>query len=162
MSEIRRQTIAALQVGTSVTITRTFTAKDVDDFSAVTRDHNPIHFHPQFVELKGFRGRICHGLLVGSMLTEVGGQMAWLASGMNFRFKNPVYFNDTITCCVTLVAVDANCRAEASARFTNQNGETVIEASLFGVLPNHRERQALAEIAAGGPLSKPSQACPAD
>lgn len=146
MSDIRRRTVAGLKTGDSISITRTFTEKDVAAFSAVTRDHNPIHFSRRFVELKGFKERICHGLLVGGMLTEVGGQMAWLASGMNFRFKRPVYFNDTITCHVTLASVDANQRATAQAVFTNQDGEIVMEAGLFGVLPNNQERQVLADM----------------
>lgn len=146
MSDIRRRTVAGLKAGDSFSITRTFTEKDVAVFSAVTRDRNPIHFSRQFVALKGFKGRICHGLLVGGMLTEVGGQMAWLASGMNFRFKRPVYLNDTITCHVTLASVDANRRATAQAVFTNQNREIVMEASLFGLLPNNPERQVLAEM----------------
>ena len=143
MTDIRCRTIAGLKAGDTFLITRTFTEKDVDVFSEVTRDHNPIHSSKRFVELKGFNGRICHGLLVGGMITEVGGQIGWLASGMNFRFKKPVYFNDTITCRFTLTNVDEKNRAEAEAVFTNQHQEVVLEASLFGVLPNAEERQVL-------------------
>lgn len=28
---------------------------------------------------------ICHGLLVGGMICEFGGQVGWLASGMDFK-----------------------------------------------------------------------------
>lgn len=148
MNEIRRRTIAGLNAGDTLTLTRTFTEKDVDAFTGVTRDQNPIHSSKQFVELKGFKDRICHGLLVGGMITEVGGQMGWLASGMNFRFRKPVYFNDTITCRFTLTAVDEKNRATADAVFTNQNAEIVMEASLFGVLPNAQERQVLQDLLA--------------
>ncbi|MBC2712207.1 MAG: MaoC family dehydratase [Desulfosarcina sp.] len=146
MVDIRRRTAAGLNAGDTFTITRTFTEKDVDAFTEVTRDHNPIHFSKRFVELKGFRDRVCHGLLVGSMITEMGGQMGWLASEMNFRFKKPVYFNDTVTCRCTLTSVDETNRAEAEAVFTNQNGEVVLEASLFGVLPDAPERQVLQDL----------------
>ncbi|MBR9987335.1 MAG: MaoC family dehydratase N-terminal domain-containing protein, partial [Desulfosarcina sp.] len=80
------------------------------------------------------------------MITEVGGQMGWLASGMNFRFIKPVYFNDTITCRCTLTTVDEKNRAEVEAVFTNQHDEIVLEASLFGVLPNARERKVLQDL----------------
>ena len=146
MNDIRRRTVAGLNAGDTFTITRTFTEKDVDVFTEVTRDHNPIHSSKPFVALKGFNDRICHGLLVGGMITEVGGQIGWLASGMNFRFKKPVYFNDTITCRFTITSVDEKNRAEAEAVFTNQYQETVLEASLFGVLPNARERQVLQDL----------------
>ncbi len=146
MNDIRRRTVAGLNAGDTFTLTRTFTEKDVDAFTEVTRDHNPIHSSKRFVELKGFRARICHGLLVGGMITEMGGQMGWLASGMNFRFVKPVYFNDTITCHCTLTTVDEKNRAEAKAVFTNQHHEIVLEASLFGVLPNARERRVLQDL----------------
>lgn len=143
MSDIRRRTAAGLKAGDTFAITRTFTENDVDVFTELTRDANPIHFDKQFVALKGFKGPICHGLLVAAMITEVGGQMGWLASGMNFRFKKPVYFNDTVTCHCTIISVDKKNRAEAQAVFTNQDGDIVLKASLFGVLPNDRERQVL-------------------
>jgi 3-hydroxybutyryl-CoA dehydratase len=146
MTDIRRRTVAGLNAGDTFTLIRTFTAKDIEAFTDVTRDHNPIHSSQRFVALKGFEDRICHGLLVGAMITEMGGQMGWLASGMNFRFKRPVYLNDTITCRCTLTSVDETHRAQAEALFTNQHNEIVLEASLFGVLPNPQERQVLREL----------------
>jgi acyl dehydratase len=65
---------------------------------------------------------------------------------MNFRFKKPVYLNDTITCRFTLIRVDEKNRAEAEAVFTNQRGEMVLEATLFGVLPNAAERRVLGDL----------------
>jgi acyl dehydratase len=98
MSEIRNRTIHGLQVGDVFTISRRFTEKDMMTFADVTRDYNAVHLDPRFSSAKNFKDRICHGLLVGSMLTEIGGQIGWLASAMNFRFKQPVYFGETITC----------------------------------------------------------------
>ena len=96
MSEIRRKAIAGLKIGDSFTIRRTFTEADMTAFAGITRDYNPVHFENRFAALKNFNDRICHGLLVASMLTEVGGQIGWLASVMNFRFKKPVYFGGRI------------------------------------------------------------------
>lgn len=146
MTDIRRRTVAGLKSGDTFSLVRTFTDKEVDSFSEITRDYNPIHSSDRFVALKGFSRRICHGLLVGGMITEIGGQMGWLASGMNFRFKKPVYINDTVTCFCTLTSVDAQGRATAEAVFTNQHGDVVLEAGLFGVLPDARERRVLADL----------------
>ncbi|BBO68498.1 hypothetical protein DSCA_24280 [Desulfosarcina alkanivorans] len=151
MTDIRRRTVAGLKTGDTFTLTRTFSEKDVKAFADVTRDDNPIHSSRRFVALKGFTDRICHGLLVGGMITEMGGQMGWLASGMNFRFRKPVYLNDTITCRCTLIALDEKNRAEAEAVFTNQRGEIVLEAGLFGVLPNLQEREVLRDLLGAGP-----------
>ena len=74
MSEIRRRAIAGLKVGDSFTIKRTFAEEDMIAFAVITRDYNPVHFDDRFAAIKNFNGRICHGLLVAGMLTEVGGQ----------------------------------------------------------------------------------------
>ena len=130
-------------------------------FADITRDYNPIHFEKRFVQTKNFNGRICHGLLVGSILTEIGGQIGWLASDMNFRFKRPVYIGDTIECTFTISEVDARNRARAEAIYRNQDGVIVLEADLAGILPGTPELEVLDTMAAeGDPTNKLSSRKP--
>jgi acyl dehydratase len=156
MSHIRKQTIRGLKIGDSFSVERTFTEKDMLKFGEITRDYNPVHFDRRFSEVKSFKGRICHGLLVGSMLTEIGGQIGWLASVMNFRFKQPVYFGDTIRCSFTITQIDEQTqRAGARAIYRNQEDAVVLEAELAGILPGPRERQVLdAMVAEGDPTNR--------
>jgi acyl dehydratase len=130
-------------VGDSFTTTRTFSEADMIAFAGITRDYNPVHFDERFSALKEFNGRICHGLLVAGMLTEIGGQMGWLASVMNFRFKKPVYFGDTVTCKLTITNIDDRNRARAFAEYKNEDGVLVLEADLEGILPGASEREIL-------------------
>jgi acyl dehydratase len=146
MSEIRRKAISGLKIGDSFTIKRIFTEEDMIAFAAITRDYNPVHFDDRFAAGKKFDGRICHGLLVAAMLTEVGGQMGWLASVMNFRFKKPVYFGDAITCQLVITAIDKKNRASAAARYQNQDGMIVLEADLEGILPGVSDREILSTM----------------
>jgi acyl dehydratase len=140
MSDIRRRAIKGLRAGDRFTLTRTFTEADMSAFGRITRDFNPVHYDRRFAEAKNFRDRICHGLLVAGLLTEIGGQVGWLASGMNFRFKKPVYFGDTITCTLKIKTIDAAGRATAESIFRNQSDQIVLEAELAGYLPNRSER----------------------
>ena len=100
--------------------------------------------------MKNLRGRICHGLLVASMITQIGGQIGWLASRFDLRFMKPVYFEDTITCRLTVDDIDEKGRAKATAVFQNQEGTTVLEALLEGVLPGAAEREVLKIMVAEG------------
>jgi acyl dehydratase len=150
MSEIRNRTIQGLQVGDTFTISRRFTEEDMMIFADVTRDYNAVHFNARFSKAKNFKDRICHGLLVGSMLTQIGGQIGWLASVMDFRFKQPVYFGETITCRFTITAIDERLRASAEAVYFNQDGNLVLEAELKGILPDAAERRILDDMVAGG------------
>jgi 3-hydroxybutyryl-CoA dehydratase len=155
MSYIRKKTIAGLKPGDSFTVSRTFTENDATAFADVGRDYNPVHFDLRFAKAKRFHGPICQGLLVASLLTEIGGQIGWLASEMNFRFKKPVYFGDRIECRFTLTELDDRNRAKAEVMFKNQRDETVIEAYVTGITPSLPERRVLeVMMAEGDPTNK--------
>jgi acyl dehydratase len=150
MSQLRERAVRGLQPGDVLAATRTFSATDLAAFGDLTRDYNPVHYDAPFACGKGFGGLICHGLLVGGMVCEIGGAVAWLATEMSFRFRRPVYPGDTITCTLTVLAVDERQRATAAAVLTNQDGVVVIEATLAGRLPGPEERARLAAIRAPG------------
>jgi len=155
MSEIRNKTIEGLRAGDVFKVTRTFTEEEVLRFADISRDYNPVHFDERWIEVKNLQGRICHGLLVAGIITEIGGQIGWLASGMDFRYKKPVYFGDTITCIFTITEIDARGRATAEGIFKNQNGAIVLKAVITGVLPGVAERKVLkAMVAEGDPTNK--------
>ncbi len=143
---IRLNAVQGLAAGDSFSITRTFTEEDTIQFGDLTRDYNPVHYDTRWTDQKGFKGLICHGLLVGSMICEFGGQVGWLATGMDFKFLKPVYFDDTIHCKVTITSIDERMRAAAEAIFTNQADEQVGHAYLIGRLPNLPEREVLEKM----------------
>ena len=150
MSEIRKKTIKGLQTGDVFSTLRTFTESDVAKFADISRDYNPVHFNRKFTDVKNFDGRICHGLLVAGMVTEIGGQIGWLASAMSFEFKHPGYFGDTIRCELVMKDIDEKGRATADAVFTNEKGIIVLESELNGILPGTDEKQVMQEMLAEG------------
>ena len=140
MGTMRERAASGLEPGDTFTLRRTFSEEDVTAFARISRDYNPVHFDPRYAGAKGFDGRVCHGLLVASMLTEVGGQLGWLASGMQFRFRRPVYIGESILCELTVVEIGVRGRARAEARFTNVLGQVVLEAEVTGYVPGPEER----------------------
>ena len=155
MSTIRKKAAEGINVGDVFTITRTFYEADMITFADITEDYNPVHFDDRFASAKRYSGRICHGLLVASMLTHIGGQIGWLASRMDFRYKKPVYFGDTVKCTLVITKIDKNNRAEAEAIFKNQDDVTVLEAFLGGILPGEAEKRVLTVmLAEGDPTNK--------
>ncbi len=155
MSHIRSKAVTGLAVGDTFTITRTFSQDETLTFGQLTRDYNPVHYDMRFAEVKGFNGLISHGLLTGSMVCEVGGQIGWLASRMDFRFKQPVYFGDSITCRVTITKREPSGKAEAKAVMTNQDGVEVVEAQLEGFVPGPAEKEVLQAMQAEGDPTNP-------
>ncbi len=150
MSELRDRAIAGVRPGDRFSVTRTFTREDTLRFGELTRDYNPVHYERDFAAAKGFPTPILHGLLTGSMICEIGGQLAWLASSMSFTFRRPVFFGDTITCTITIETVEESGHSTSAAAFTNQDGEVVVEATLAGRLPTAGDRDVLAAIVERG------------
>ena len=155
MSQLRNKTIAGLKLGDIFKVTRTFSQAEMKIFADISRDYNPVHFDERFAATKGFDRCICHGMLVASILTEIGGQIGWLASGMNLRFLKPVYFDDTVTCRCTLTKLDERGKAVAECIFKNQANETVVEATLKGIIPGQVEIDVLKKMVAEGDPTNP-------
>ncbi len=150
MTDFRQQAADGLQPGDSFRISRTFTHDEVVRFAKISRDYNPVHFDDRFAKARNFQGPICHGLLTASLVTEIGGQIGWLASGMNFRFKGPVYVGETITCSWVITDIDQKGRAKASVIIKKENGITVIEAEIAGIVPGLEERKILSQMLSEG------------
>ena len=150
MVGLRERAAEGLQVGDSFKISRTFTNDDVVNFAGISRDYNPVHFDARFAKARNFPAPVCHGLLAAGMVTEIGGQIGWLATGMNFRFKGPVYVGETITCNWVITDIDQKGRAKASVTITKQDGATVIEAEIGGVVPGDAERKVLSQMLSEG------------
>jgi 3-hydroxybutyryl-CoA dehydratase len=155
VSEMREQVLKGLKKGSAFTITRTFSREETVEFGNLTRDFNPVHYDSRFAQASGYPELICHGLLIGGMICEIGGQLAWLAASMNFKYLKPVYFGDTITCRFEITSLDEKGRAEAEAEFFNQRQEIVLQAQLTGYLPSRAKKEVLAEmIEEGDPTNK--------
>lgn len=156
MSRMREKAAQGLKAGDVFTVTRTFSRAETEAFGELTRDYNPVHYDSEFAGVKGFPRLILHGLLTAGMLCQVGGQLAWLATRMDFRFRRPVFFGDTITCTVTVTSVDRRGWAKAAALYTNQNGEVVVSADMEGQVPQGEARTSLGRrLEQGDPYNPP-------
>lgn len=152
---MRIKAIEGLKIGDTFSVSRTFSEQDVIQFAHISRDYNPVHFEKRFATIKNFKGIVCHGLLVASLVTEIGGQIGWLASEMTFQFKKPVYIGDTIKCDLTITKIDKKGRAEAKAICKNENGILVLACNLKGIVPGAGEKQVMEDmVSAGDPTNK--------
>ena len=155
MSSMRQRAARGIKAGDVFRVSRTFSQLETEAFGELTRDYNPVHYDAEFARLKGFPELILHGLLTAGMVCEVGGQLAWLATRMNFSFLRPVHFGDTITCAVTIQSVDGRGWAKAEAVYTNQDGEVVVMGELEGQLPTGSEQELLSRrLAQDDPYNK--------
>ena len=121
-----------MNVGDTLSWTRTFTEDDVRDFTRLSGDAGTHHLQPDE------HGRLmAHGLLTATLPTKIGGDLNFIARELTFQFHRPVFAGDTITCDVTLVELEPG---EHYTRMTskwvclNQQGKEVMTGEARGVV----------------------------
>jgi len=87
---------------------RTVTEADVVMFAGLSGDYNPLHTDQTFAEKTPFGQRIAHGMLSVSISTGLGQTLGIFEGttlalmGMEFSYKAPVFFGDTIRLRLTV------------------------------------------------------------
>ncbi len=97
---------------THITPGRTITETDVTMFAALTGDYNEIHTSEEYAKNSNFGKRIAHGLLLLSIshglisrLDMIDGTGIGFAEIEDWKFKAPVFFNDTVYVKVTVTEI---------------------------------------------------------
>lgn len=118
--------------GSVITYERTFTAEDVLAFGEFTGDQQAIHTEPDD------EGRLfVQGLLTGSLMTKIGGDLSFIARTMDFEFRRPVFTGETITCEWTVESKterEDRYLLDNAVVFFNERGEIVVDAGTSGLI----------------------------
>jgi 3-hydroxybutyryl-CoA dehydratase len=120
------------EVGESATLERTIDDAMIRGFAEVTGDRNPVHLDDDYAKESFFGGRIAHGMLVASLISEVLGTRlpgpGTIYLSQQLAFRAPVRPGDTVTVRAEIIAFDKErSRITMSTRVTNQRGEIVID-----------------------------------
>ena len=95
-----------LKIGNSYIEKRKVSEKMIKNFSNASGDKNPIHLDEKFAKKTIFRGKIAHGLLVGSFISSVIGNKfpgpGTIYVSQNLIFKKPVRINDIVIVKVSI------------------------------------------------------------
>lgn len=90
-----------IKVGDVFSFHRTISIKDIDNFAAITEDHNPLHCDEEYASKTKFGGRIAHGMLCGSLFSTLFGMVCPgkrnLYLSQSLSFKQPIHPNTELT-----------------------------------------------------------------
>jgi 3-hydroxybutyryl-CoA dehydratase len=122
-----------MDVGHTVTFTKTVTDEVVRQFAEASGDDQPLHLDESFGAKTRFKKRIAHGMLSAGFISAALGTK--LAPGyvvvymsQQLRFRLPVAIGDTITATAVIKEVDAEKRIlTVETNCTNQSGEVVVQ-----------------------------------
>ena len=83
-------------------IAKTFGHEQILNYSVVSGDKNPIHLDETFAKNTDFKGRIAHGMLVLSLISEMmyeNFSEDWLSTGkLKVKFRAPLFLDRKVVC----------------------------------------------------------------
>ena len=89
-----------IQVGDSASIERMISLEDINIFSDLTGDKNPLHVDQVFAEKAKFGARVAHGMLTSSFISTLIGMTlpgkGSILTNISLDFKKPVFIGDTL------------------------------------------------------------------
>jgi len=97
---IARHTINDFSEGQEFSFTQAITSEDIDAFARVSGDLSPVHMSEAFAKECGFQGRVVHGALLVSYISQMvgvhfpGGNC--LLNSLNVKFHAPCFEGDTV------------------------------------------------------------------
>lgn len=126
--------ISDIKIGDTASFQKTISESDVYLFGGITGDLNPAHFNEVLAKESFFKGRIAHGMLVGSFISTVLGMYlpgpGSIYLGQELKFLAPVRFNDTITATGEVIEIlKEKNRIIMRTTCTNQDGILVIDGT---------------------------------
>jgi 3-hydroxybutyryl-CoA dehydratase len=109
-TEVHGYYLEDLSVGMTAVYTKTVTDADIQAFSGVSGDTNPIHLSDDFAKGSMFEGRIAHGMLSASFIsTLIGTRLPGpgaIYMSQSLKFLAPVRPGQTVNTRVTITAID--------------------------------------------------------
>lgn len=121
-------------VGDRASRTRTVTEQDIELFTELTGDRNPLHHDLELASRTRFGGIIVQGGVTSGLLNAVvaedlpGPGSVFL--NLNLNFREAVRPGDTITATVEVTEVrDDKPLSRLDCRITNQEGVTVLDGT---------------------------------
>jgi acyl dehydratase len=125
---------AAMKVGDTARRTRTVLERDIELFSEITGDRNPLHYDPDLAAASRFGGIVVQGGVTSGLLNAVvaedlpGPGSVFLH--VDWSFRAPVRPGDTITAEVRVTDVrDDKPITTLATLITNQDGVVVLDGT---------------------------------
>lgn len=125
---------------TRATWSHVVTPEDVQAFSELSGDRNPIHLDDEFARDRGYRARVVPGALLGAYVSRVLAEQlpgpGCVSLSYELHFAQPVYIGDEIELAVEVVhRSDELGAAVLTVAITNGSGTPAVHGKVRALLP---------------------------
>ena len=128
-----------LAIGMTAVYSKTVTESDINLFSAISGDTNPLHLDHEYARTTMFGGPIAHGMLSASFLSTVIGTKlpgpGCIYIAQNCKFKAPVRAGDTVRARVTITELAPERRRAMLATICTVGDTVVIDGDAVVMVP---------------------------
>jgi len=127
---INAATAGNLDVGYRLTVSKTLSENDIELFSKVTGDANPLHLDEAFAQKTIFKGRIAHGMLtaglISAALSKLPGIVVYISQ--DIHFLKPVRIGQTIQAAVQVIErIEDRSEYRLKTTCTDSEGRVVVD-----------------------------------
>ncbi len=117
-----------LEVGDTVTFTKTITEDDVRSFAATSGDTNRLHLDAEFAEGSRFGERIVHGTLVSGLISAALARLPGLTIylSQDLEFSGPVMIDDRVSARVEIAEDLGNNQYRLETTIFNETTDAMV------------------------------------
>ena len=120
-----------IQIGDSASIERVICLKDIETFSNLTGDKNPLHVDQSFAEKSKFGSRVAHGMLTSSFISTLIGVTlpgeGSIITNISLDFRKPVFIDDSLRTTIEVTKkIDLSKQVHFKIKICNQHSEVAI------------------------------------
>lgn len=123
------------RLGATFSLSRVLSAAEIDAFAELSGDVSPLHMDANFARAHGFRDRVVHGVMLGSLLSQLVGVhfpgRSCLLQRMDLAFVSPAYAGDTVHASIEVRFVSESTRTvELRGTIRNAEGKKLVRATI--------------------------------
>src|SRR3989344_7219670 len=120
-----------INLGEVCEFNKILTVQDIDNYAALTGDHNPLHCDLDYARSTEFKNRVVHGMLAGSLFSTLVGMVCPgrknLYLTQSLKFKLPIYPDSELTVRGKIIKKVDSLKVIVINTEIIVNGEAVIE-----------------------------------
>ena len=125
------QKFKEIQIGDSASIERIISLEDIEIFSNLTGDKNPLHVDQSFAEKAKFGARVAHGMLTSLFISTLIGVTlpgeGSIITNISLDFRKPVFIDDSLRTTIEVAKkIDLSKQVHFKIKICNQHSEVVI------------------------------------
>jgi 3-hydroxybutyryl-CoA dehydratase len=121
------------------TYSQIITENDINAFSNISGDKNPVHIDEDYAKNSRYKKKIAHGLLSASFFSALFGTKlpgtgcVYVSQSLNF--KRPVYIGDEVTASITVTKIDTTRKRVFFTTICTVKKKTVIDGEAEIYIP---------------------------